>query len=406
MSIIIFGLGKNLRKKIVHINEQSIVAFCDSDISKRDKKELLGKPIISPEQLKEFDVDYIVISTNIFFDEIANMLIFKYCINIKKIVFIDYYLSLYGNRKMIKLYKENCRYLAKKTYINSKKINYKNYSIDYYNKENMDYLDAEKKLKIIWNDSQEDIEEIYNIKGILTKYYNPKTLAIYVVTHKNIQHIKINNYYTIHVGDTNYCKTEYLSDNNGNNISHLNSLINECTALYWIWKNDKNEYVGLNHYRRFLESPTNKGWAIQKWEIFKLLEKNDVIVAERGYFGEKTVVEQLREAVNEEAFQNSYECILEIFRGKEMVEQNALEKFLESNYFFPCQLFVMHKSFLEDYCSWLFPILFEMINIIYINPKWDDYSKRIIGFWAERLLTVWLLIKKPTMVELPIIMTD
>ena len=47
-----------------------------------------------------------------------------------------------------------------------------------------------------------------------------------------------------------------------------------------------------------------------------------------------------------------------------------------------------------------------MIDRVDISENWDDYSKRVIGFWAERLLTVWVLLSKVTIKELSILMLE
>lgn len=83
---------------------------------------------------------------------------------------------------------------------------------------------------------------------------SPKTILkeinIYVVMHKEYQVRCDELYQPICVGKF-YQNKDYLTETAGENISYLNDKINECTALYWIWKNTNSEYVGLNHYRRY-----------------------------------------------------------------------------------------------------------------------------------------------------------
>ena len=48
-----------------------------------------------------------------------------------------------------------------------------------------------------------------------------------------------------------YKENGWRSDREGESIADLNPYINECTGLYWIWKNAQEDYVGLCHYRRY-----------------------------------------------------------------------------------------------------------------------------------------------------------
>ena len=49
---------------------------------------------------------------------------------------------------------------------------------------------------------------------------------------------------------------------------------------------------------------------------------------------------------------------------------------------------------MDEYCSFLFDILFELEKNIDVNDGRDLYQKRVFGFLSERLFNVWICHKK------------
>lgn len=52
-------------------------------------------------------------------------------------------------------------------------------------------------------------------------------------------------------------------------------------------------------------------------------------------------------------------------------------------------MFVMKKSLFDEYCTWLFDILFELEKRTDLSG-YDSYEARLFGFMSERLFNVWL----------------
>jgi hypothetical protein len=52
-------------------------------------------------------------------------------------------------------------------------------------------------------------------------------------------------------------------------------------------------------------------------------------------------------------------------------------------------MFIMKKEKFNDYCSWLFDILFELEKRLDIS-QYNQNDSRVFGFVSERLIDVWL----------------
>ena len=54
-----------------------------------------------------------------------------------------------------------------------------------------------------------------------------------------------------------------------------------------------------------------------------------------------------------------------------------------------CNMCIMKKKHLEDYCKWIFKIL-SYIEAHHDMSKEDEYRSRLFGFLSERLIWVWV----------------
>ena len=76
------------------------------------------------------------------------------------------------------------------------------------------------------------------------------TVKIIVASHKPYEMPSDPIYLPLHVGAAGKESIGYERDDSGENISDLNPNFCELTGLYWAWKQLKEDYIGLVHYRR------------------------------------------------------------------------------------------------------------------------------------------------------------
>lgn len=217
-------------------------------------------------------------------------------------------------------------------------------------------------------------------------------LKILIAAHKKYWMPDDDVYMPLQVGAEGKESLGYTPDNTGDNISAKNPNYCELTGLYWAWKNLGCEYIGLCHYRRYFGKSTHtKDIEKKKEAIFhredyeRLLQKYDVILPKkRNYY-----IETVRSQYEHAHFKKDLDEVEKIIAEKYPDYSDAFTKVMNRRKLHILNMFVMKKSYFDEYCAWLFDILFTLEKRIDIS-SYDAYEARIYGFLAERLFNVWL----------------
>ena len=213
-----------------------------------------------------------------------------------------------------------------------------------------------------------------------------------IATHKKYWMPSDEVYMPIHVGREGKDNLGYVGDNTGENISIKNPNYCELTGLYWAWKNLDCEYIGLCHYRRyFAHKSKSSKLEDKKQAIFtrddyeRLLQQYDVILPKKRNYFIETVRSQYEHAHNK----RDLDEIKKIIKMQYPSYIEAFEKVMNSRKLHIYNMFVMNKALFDEYCTWLFDILFTLEKRIDIT-NYDKYNARVFGFLSERLFNIWL----------------
>lgn len=226
---------------------------------------------------------------------------------------------------------------------------------------------------------------------------------IFVVSHKKYNVIAGEIYKPICVGDQ-YKNEQFYLEHTGDNIAYLNDRINECTALYWIWKNTDSAYVGMNHYRRYFYNSEVKNYAnyLKKDRIAEIFEEGfDFILPEMTKLA-MPVRDNIRKEIGREFADRAFEIVNGLIKERVPAYFDAFEYVMSVNVFYKCHLFVTKRALLNSYCEWLFSFIIDAAERMDVSYC-DAHTKRAVGYFAEAMLTVWLLHQDVKVKEMPII---
>ena len=168
-----------------------------------------------------------------------------------------------------------------------------------------------------------------------------------------------------------------LRDDTGDSISSKNRQYCEMTALYWIWKNTLEQFIGLCHYRRRFDLTVDEiAAAFSSGVDIILLPPIFNVPSVRSMYEKNHVAEDwtiFRQAV--ETLSPEY--------------LDAFERMENGTFYFPYNMFIARREILGAYCEWAFSVFSYCEE--HMEKKDSVYQTRDIGFLSERVATVYLL---------------
>jgi len=233
-----------------------------------------------------------------------------------------------------------------------------------------------------------------------------RDIKVIVATHKKYNMPKDKMYLPIQVGAEGKESLGYQKDNEKDNISLKNPYYCELTALYWAWKNINAEYIGISHYRRYFTC--NKKIPKTEQEKFKILlnkkqadeilKEYDIILPKKRKYYIENLYDHYKHTMYIEPL-DEVRKILEKSYPQYLLEFDKLHMRTSAHMF---NMFIMKKEILNNYCEWLFNILFELEKRI--DPKkYDKFHGRYLGRVSELLLDIWINTNKLEYKEIKVI---
>jgi hypothetical protein len=247
-----------------------------------------------------------------------------------------------------------------------------------------------------------------------------KSTTILIATQKKIDfEDKLNTFYKpIFVGAalSDQVNSNYTRDDEGENISDKNQSFCELTAIYWAWKNIDSDYVGLCHYRRYFLFNYK---SIFKFDRIPILNVdinflNNINIPEKSLqnlintHGVITTHPRFTVGSIEESYSSDkahfgydFQVMKNILTEKYPEFNNDMEIHFSQNKLMHYNMFIMSKADFNKYCTWLFDILFECEKRI-DTSEYNTVQKRVFGFLAERLLSLYIFHNFKNKYEVPV----
>lgn len=173
-----------------------------------------------------------------------------------------------------------------------------------------------------------------------------------------------------------------ITDDTGDNISRLNNDFSECTALYWIWKNDKEgDYIGLFHYARYID--------ISEDELSQLNNAGiDMVITVPMMSGKPVKDFFCPEYVSAMDWELMEETIIRHFPEyrKTLEEYNRVFCYPGAN------MSIMRREIFDDYAKFAFTVALNIAS--YYEKNGIIRNDRYAGYIMENLLALFVMHNK------------
>ena len=230
------------------------------------------------------------------------------------------------------------------------------------------------------------------------------SISILIAMHKPYPAPRCSIYLPLQVGAAGKADLSpgIARDDAGKNISEKNRSFCELTGLFWAWKNLDYDVLGLVHYRRYLGN--RKFWLpkedrlLDEAAVRSLLAGHDIILPQKRHYWIETRESHYVHAHHAE----DLGCTEAVLREKYPDCLPAWRHMLDSRSGHICNMFIMRRELLGEYCTWLFDILFAVESRLDISA-YSEKDQRVFGYLGERLLDVWVETRGLRAAEVPMI---
>lgn len=149
------------------------------------------------------------------------------------------------------------------------------------------------------------------------------------------------------------------------------------------------------HYRRFFCNRFTslfKLSLLNSIEINKILKNYDLIVPNLVVLRGKVANKKFRTVFE---YYNATHIGNDIYACRDVIGRtspeylNCFDSVMKGRTAFYLNMFIGRKNVIDQYCKWVFPILFKLQEDIDISNR-NDYERRVFGFISELLFDVWI----------------